>query len=98
MRNATVNALASVAAKMSPLRDDFSIEIIYKLSVPDNITNLHVFYEDQQILYFMPNADVFKYAMIDEDEHEKEFQDATNASKGNLIPKCVVSLEKLYDL
>lgn len=44
------------------------------------------------------NANVFKHASIDEDEHEKALQDAASASKGNLIPKAVVSLEKLYDL
>lgn len=46
----------------------------------------------------MENDDVFKHTMIDEDEHEKAFQDAVSGSKGNLIPKGVISLEKLYDL
>jgi len=46
----------------------------------------------------MENIDVFKDAMIDEDEHEKELYDATNTSKGNLIPKGVVSLDNLYNL
>ena len=41
---------------------------------------------------------MFKDAAIDEDEHKKALQDAANASKGNLIPKGVVSLESLYDL
>ena len=46
----------------------------------------------------MANANMFKDAVIDEDEHEKALQDVANASKGNLIPKDVVSLEKLYYL
>ena len=41
---------------------------------------------------------MFKDATLDEDQHKKELQDATSASKGNLIPKGVVSLEKLYDV
>lgn len=71
MRNATANVLANVAARMSLLRDDFSIEILYKLPVPDNITNLRAFDDDQQILYFMANADVFKDTTIDKDGHER---------------------------
>ena len=46
----------------------------------------------------MANDDVFKDIAIDEDEHEQSLQDTIDASKGNLIPIGVVSLEKLYDL
>lgn len=46
----------------------------------------------------MGNIDIFKDVVIDEDEHEKGLQDSTQASRGNNIPKGVVSLEKLYDL
>lgn len=70
MRNATINALTNVASRMSPIRDRFTIEILYKLSIPDNITNLCVFNDDQQILHFMANTDVFKDATIDA-EHER---------------------------
>ena len=55
---------------MSPIRDRFTIEILYKPSIPDNITNLCVFNDDQQIMNFMANADIFKYALIDDDENE----------------------------
>lgn len=47
MHNALADALANVAARLSPLKDDFSIEILYKPSVPDNITNLCIFNDDQ---------------------------------------------------
>jgi len=43
---------------------------LYRQSIPDKITNLHVFDDDQQILHFMANDDTIKDAMIDEDEHE----------------------------
>lgn len=46
----------------------------------------------------MANVDVFKDAAIDEDKHEKTLQDAASASKGNLMLKGVVSLDKLYYL
>lgn len=70
MCNAIADALANAAPTMSPLRDIFSIEILYKPYVLDNITNLYIFDDDQHILHFMDNANVFKEATIDEDEHE----------------------------
>ena len=57
-----------------------------------------MFDDDQRILHFMANADTLKHAVIDEDEHEKYFQDGADNKKGHLIPKGVVSLEKLYDM
>lgn len=41
MRNA--DALANTASRMSLLRDRFTVEILYKPSVPVNISNLHIF-------------------------------------------------------
>ena len=98
MHNVATDALENETTRMLPLRDNFSIEILYEPSVPDNITNLCVFYDDQQILHFMANTDVFKDATINKVEHEQTPQDTTSTSKGNLIPKGVVSLKKLYDL
>lgn len=83
---------------MPPLSNGFSIQIIYKPYVPDDLTNFHVFNDNQQIIHFMENADVFKDVTIDEDEHNKALREAVELSKGNIIPKGVVSLEKLYDL
>lgn len=60
MCNATSDALENVVDRLSPLRDVFSIEIIYKPSILDNITNSHIFYDDQQILCFMMNTNVFR--------------------------------------
>jgi len=57
--------------KFTLLNDGFSIEIVYKLVVPDNINNLRVFNDDQHILEFMMNVKVFKDAAIVEEEHER---------------------------
>jgi len=57
--------------KFTLLNDGFSIEIVYKLVVPDNINNLRVFNDDQHILEFMMNVKVFKDAVIVEEEHER---------------------------
>lgn len=102
--NATIDILANAFAQMSPLKYGFFIEIIYKPFVPDNITNFRVFNDDQQILYFISNTDVFKDEIIEEDdvikedEHDKALQDSFQSSKGNTMSKVVGSLEKLYDL
>jgi len=71
MCNATVDALANVATRMTPLRDRSTIEILYKSSIPDKIANLCVFYDDKQILHFMANDDIFKDEAIDEYVHEQ---------------------------
>lgn len=70
LANETVDALENATARMTLLRDKFSIEILYNPSIPDNIINLRVFDDDQQMLHFMANANIFKDVMIDEDEHE----------------------------
>ena len=82
---------------MSLLRDRFTVEILYNISIVNNITYLHIFYNDQHILHYMANVDVFKDATIEKDEHGQSLQAATNDKKGNIILKGVVSLEKLYD-
>jgi len=46
MCNAVGDALANVVARLSPLRDNFSIGIVYKPYILKKITNLHVFYDD----------------------------------------------------
>ena len=74
MRNAAANAFENVASIMSLIRDRFTIEILYKASIPDNITKLRVFNDGQQILHFMANADIFKDATIDDVEHEASLQ------------------------
>lgn len=43
MHIAAVAALKNDTAMISPLKDGFSIDIIYKPSIPDNITNLWFF-------------------------------------------------------
>lgn len=98
MHTRSPDALENAATRLSPLKDNFFVEIIYKPSIDDNITNLCVFDDDQKIMCFMLNVDVFKDTSIDEDEHKKEFQDEDSARKRNLVLKGLVLLENLYDL
>jgi len=42
----------------------------------------------------MDNFYIFKDAAIEEDAHDRALHETSNATKGNTIPKGVVSLEK----
>ena len=91
--------LANVASKLLPTEDcspdRFSVELIFRPSVPDNVTNWRVFYHDQDILNFMTSEKYYDEKIIDENDHDLQI-----ASKGNEnpIPKSVVKLEDLYDI
>jgi hypothetical protein len=49
--NYDVNLLVNVASRIIPsqnlLHDTFSVELLYKPSIPDNMTNWIFFYDDQ---------------------------------------------------
>jgi hypothetical protein len=51
-----VDSLATVALRLSPLKDyepsQFTLELLYKLLVPNNISNWKVFEGDEQIINF----------------------------------------------
>ena len=98
MHNAAADTLANTTARFTSLIDGFSIEIVYKPSVPNNVTNLHVFNDDQKVLDFLLNADVFKYAAIEEEDHDQALQKEQGDRKENPIPKWIMSLEKLFEL
>lgn len=83
---------------MSVIRDRFTIEILYKPSILNNITNLRVFNDDQHILCFIANAEIFKYVVLDDDEHDQSLQAEDSNKKCHLITKDVLSLYNLYDL
>lgn len=70
INNVVVDTLDNATTRFIPLRDSLSIYIIYKLDVPNNVTNLRVFNDDQHILDFMENIGVFKVVTIYEEEHE----------------------------
>jgi hypothetical protein len=59
-----VDSLATTASRISPLEDyeatRFTIELLYKPSIPDNVTNWRVFEGDQQILEFLTNEEKFQ--------------------------------------
>ena len=56
------------------------------------ITNLRVFDDDQQIIECLTNDEVFKGAIIDDEEHQAELK------YDNFIPKGVRTLERIFNL
>ena len=47
LKNATADLLATLAARILPSNNRCSIELLFKPSVPDMITNIQVFDNDQ---------------------------------------------------
>ena len=60
LKNAATNLLAASTARLVPSNNICSIELLFRPFVLDMITNLWVFYDDQQILEFLMNDETFK--------------------------------------
>ena len=68
--NAATDLLATSAGRLVPTNNRCSIELLFRPSIPNNITNLRVFNDEQQILECLMNDETFKGAMIDDEEHQ----------------------------
>jgi len=99
LQNESADLLANVASKLIPFEDfspdRFSIELIFRPSIPDNITNWRVFNDDLDIVNFLTFEGSYSNQIIDEDHHDRQMK---QNSINNAIPKSVVKLEDLYDL
>jgi hypothetical protein len=75
VKNILVDYLATVASRISPLEDyevsRFTVELLFKPSVPNNISNCKVFDGDEHIINFMTNQDNFKYLAIDDEAFQE---------------------------
>jgi hypothetical protein len=88
--------------------NSFSVELIFRPSIPDNVTNWRVFDDDQQIIHFLHMEDTFQDAIIDEITHDENLLDfsvipdsrsiESSSELVNSIPKSVIRLEFFYDL
>jgi hypothetical protein len=81
------------------------VELIYKPSVPNNISNWKVFEGDEQIINFLTNQDNFKDLANDDEEFQElstetypQMVQPTGKSKGHTIPKGIANLENIFDL
>jgi hypothetical protein len=112
LSNSEADLLANVTSKLFPTEglspNAFSIELLFRPSIPDNITNWRVFDDDQQIINFLHMEDTFQGAIIDEGTHDENLRNFTVISDlrspestsdlVNSIPRSIVRLEKFYDL
>jgi ribonuclease HI len=108
-KNILANSLATDASRLSPLEDyeasRFTVELLYKPSVPNNISNWKVFEGDEQIISFLTNQDNFKDLAIDDEEFQEKLTETDPRagqhmykSKAHTIPKGIDNLENLFDL
>eukprot|EP00253_Pinus_taeda_P006092 PITA_06092 len=96
-QNAATDLLANVASKLLPSEDyspdRFLVELIFRPSIPDNVTNWRVFNHDEDILNFLNFDKSCDYQIIDESDHELQIKEK---QEENSIPKPVVKLEDLF--
>jgi hypothetical protein len=100
-QNIDADILANATSRFMPPDDGFSIEMMFRPSVPDNVTSWRVFDNDSQIINFLTSSDTFQDSVIDDEVHQQELQtyrEETNKVKTNCVPKNVLTLEKLFDL
>jgi ribonuclease HI len=73
--NSEADLLANVASRLLPTegfsRNSFFVELIFRPSILDNITNWWVFEDDQQIINFLHMEDTFQGVVIDENTHDE---------------------------
>ena len=112
LNNSEADLLANVASKLLPAEglspDAFSVELLFRPSVPNNITNWRVFDNDQQIINFLHMEATFQGKVIDERTHDDNLHNFTVIPNSkspealsdmvNFIPKYVVRLESFMIL
>jgi hypothetical protein len=75
LSNLKAYLLANVSSKLFPTEglspNVFSIELLFKPLIQDNITNWIVFNDDQQIINFLHMEDTFQGEFIYEGTHDE---------------------------
>jgi len=90
-----------MSSRFIPPDDGFSVEMIFRPLIPENITNWRVFNNDIQIIKFLTSSYTFQDAVIDDESHQQElqnYQNEANKVKVKCVLKNVPTLEKLFDL
>ena len=82
LQNVVAYLLATSVSRLVPTNDKCSIELIFRPSVPGNVTNMRVFDDDENIISFLMNEEYFKESITDEEEHLSGLQNE-DAVEGN---------------
>eukprot|EP00253_Pinus_taeda_P007485 PITA_07485 len=98
-QNEAADFLANVASKLLTSKDynpdRFSVELIFRPSILDNITNWRVFNHDEDTLNFLTSDKSYDDQIIDESDHDLQMKENQEV---NSRPKPVVKIEDLYDI
>ena len=86
IQNVVDDLLTTSTSRLVPTNNKCYIEQIFRPSVPNSITNLRVFNDDEKIINFLTNDEVFKESIIDDEEHHEDLQNK-DMFKGNFMPK-----------
>jgi len=100
-QNIDAYILANSTSRLMPPDDGFSIEMMFRIFVPNNITNWRVFDSATKIINFLTSSDTLQDAVIYDETHQQElrtYRKEANKVKTNCVPKNVLTLEKLFDL
>ena len=108
MADSLVVAASTFRPPQSPLLR-YEIEVRYRPSIPDNIKHWQVFEDEEQMKTFLQTVGEFSNTEIDAEE-EGESEDTSERNweekmagnkvlqlKGNIIPRGLVPLERLFD-
>ena len=74
IKNVAANFLVFYASRLVPTNNKCAIELIFRPAVPDNVTNIRVFDDEEQIIDFLTNEETFKDSVIDDEEHQANLQ------------------------
>lgn len=103
--NGILDALAIAASTLEPVSQSplkrFSVELVSTPVVLNNINHFQIFDGDRHILSFLANLGAFKEQIMDEEDRsdgvdEDEDEEIINLPT-NVIPKGMVTLERLFD-
>jgi len=83
--------LANVTSNLIPLEginsNAFSIELIFRLSIPDNVTNRMFFDDNQKIINFLHMEDTFQSSVLDRLEHEESLHNTSTIERDQLVER-----------
>ena len=108
-----VDSLAVAASTFHPPQNPllrYEIEVRYRPSIPDNIKHWQVFEDEEQVKRFLKIVGEFSNMEIDSCEEEEEAENTSENKweekvaghkvlqlKGNVIPRALVPLERLFN-
>ena len=95
LQNVAADLFATSASRLVQPNKQCFIELIFRPSLPDNITNMTMFDDDEQIINFLINEEVFKESVINEEGHQVDLQNR-DIFKGNFMPKGVRTVEGIF--